>query len=179
MQHDYNGAGRWSRAAILARYGELARRLRIEAPADLRPLEVTAAGERWIYPVMMRVIEGIERGDAACVELGIAFIEEDSPFPFGRVLKSNTARALRRAALTPEQQERIRRRVVAMLVAGNTPREYREYAKLVRRIGVGNWWAQAEGRLNLTSPYVRRYYNYFKQHVLGNEPSAAAPNPAT
>ncbi|MDY3558536.1 hypothetical protein R5W23_005656 [Gemmata sp. JC673] len=178
MQHDYNGSGRWSRAALLARYAELARRLRIEPPADLCPMEVTAAGERWVYPVMMRVIEGIGRGDAACVELGIAFIEEDSPFPFGRLLKSNTARALRRAALTPEQQERIRRRVIAMLVAGKTPREYREYAKLVRRIGVGEWWAQAEGRLNLASPYVRRYYDYFKRYVVGNEPSTAAPDPA-
>jgi hypothetical protein len=43
---------------------------------------------RWVYPVM----EGIERGDKASVAVGIDFIEEDAHFPFGKTLKSNTAR---------------------------------------------------------------------------------------
>ena len=40
---------------------------------------------------MMKVIEGIEAGDLACVRLGIEFIEEDAKFPFGKTLKSNAA----------------------------------------------------------------------------------------
>jgi hypothetical protein len=122
---------------------------------------------------MERVIEGIERGDPACAELGIEFIEEDQSFPFGRILKSNAARALRRAGLTSAQQERIRKRVVAMLVAGHTPREYREYAKLARKIGLEGWWAQAEGQVNLANRYVRRYYDYFKRYALGGAESDA------
>ncbi len=108
-------------------------------------------------------------------ELGVEFIHEDRTFPFGRALKSNTARALRRAELTPEQNERIRKRVVEMLIAGNTPREYREYAKLVRRIGAGDWWARAQGRVNVSSPHVRRYYDYFRQHVVGHEARGGEP----
>ena len=45
------------------------------------------------------VIVGIEAGDKACIALGVDFVEEDRLFPFGMVLKANTARALRRAEL--------------------------------------------------------------------------------
>lgn len=127
---------------------------------------------------MDRVIKGIGQGNAACIELGVEFIQEDRTFPFGRALKSNTARALRCAGLTAEQKERIRKRVIEMLIAGNTPREYREYAKLVRRIGVGDWWARAQGQVNLSNPHVRRYYDYFRQHVVGDEARGSEPGAA-
>jgi hypothetical protein len=124
---------------------------------------------------MERVIEGIGRGDAACIELGVEFIEEDRPFPFGRILKSNAARALRRAELTAAQKERVRKRVIEMLIAGNTPREYRQYGKLVRKIGLGEWWVLAQGRLNLASPHIRRYYDYFRQYVVSSDSKNAEP----
>jgi hypothetical protein len=75
---------------------------------------------------MWKVIEGIEKGDLACAQIGVEFIEESASFAFGKILKSNTARALRRAPLTSEQKERIRRRVAEMLCAGYLPREYRQ-----------------------------------------------------
>jgi hypothetical protein len=64
---------------------------------------------------MEAVIEGIERGDTASIALGLDFIEEDAHFPFGKTLKSNTARALRRASLTAEQVLRVRKRVTNLL----------------------------------------------------------------
>ena len=51
-------------------------------------------------------------------------------FRCGKILKSNVARALRRATLMKE--ERIRRRIVSMMLAGNVPHEFREYKKLLR-----------------------------------------------
>lgn len=132
---DYNGEGRWSRVAIVARYTDYAERLGI-AIRDLSPMESAGRGRRRVYPVMYNVIDGIESGDAACVRIGIEFIEEDAKFPFGKILKSNTARALRRASLTHGQRERIRRRVLDMLRAGHVPHEFREYAKLLKKVGV-------------------------------------------
>jgi hypothetical protein len=163
--HDYNGSGRWSAEAIRARYLELARRFRIAEPSDLRPKETTCAEDRWIYPVMECVIEGIARGDCACSELGVEFIQESGSFPFGRMLKAKTARALRRAVLSPYQQESIRKRVVEMLIAGYMPPEYREYAKLAWKIGLGHWWVEAKDRVNLANKYMRRYYDYFERHA--------------
>ncbi len=49
------------------------------APRMQREGEVT-----WIYPIMDQVIAGVERGDKACIAIGIEFIEEDQHFPFPR-----------------------------------------------------------------------------------------------
>ena len=131
---DYNGKGRWSRVEILARYASYASEAGIVA-RDLSPRERSERGRHWVYPVMDKVIDGIEAGDPACVRLGIEFIEEDATFPFGKTLKSKTARVLRGALLSEEQKKRIRRRVFGLLEAGHVPHEYRDYAKLVRKIG--------------------------------------------
>lgn len=55
--------------------------------------------------------------------------------------------------------------VVYMLIAENVPREYREYAKLLRKVGLGDWWSFIEERANCDNPYVLLYYNYFQQYV--------------
>jgi hypothetical protein len=157
---DYNGPGRWTLDAIRDRYAEHARRFHVHVPNELRPREHSDSARRWVYPVMEQVIAGIELGDPACVELGIEFIEEDQRFPFGRILKANTARALRRASLKAEQVERIRDRVIGMLVAGHVPHEFREYAKLLRKIGVGDRWASVRDRLDQSNPFVMRFYEY-------------------
>src|SRR5882724_1321064 len=99
---DYNGTGRWSADELLKRYDLYVPRFGIAEPYDLSPVVHSAEGKRWIYPVMWKVIEGIEKGDLACSQIGVEFIEESLSFAFGRTLKSNTARALRRASLTSQ-----------------------------------------------------------------------------
>ena len=154
---DYNGTGCWSLQAVQERYIAYAHSLKVSPLLNLTPQMQEHDRRRWIYPVMDKVIEGIEQGDRACIEIGVEFIEEDERFPFGRIIKSNTARALRRAVLTPQQVERIRKRVVQMLIAEHIPREYREYAKLLRKVGLGDWWSLIEEQANRDNPYVIRY----------------------
>lgn len=160
---DYNGEGRWSRAGILERYRASCRDLRVAPALDLAPRETTEGEVRWVYPVMERVIEGIEAGDPACIALGLDFIHEDGHFPFGKVLKSNTARALRRARLTQGQVERVRRRVLGMLLVGHVPREFKEYAKLLRKVGLGEAWPEVEARADRSDPQVLRWLAYFRE----------------
>jgi hypothetical protein len=162
---DYNGVGFWSADEVLRRYSEYAKKYHIHTPRDLRPVTHSEGDKSWIYPVMDRVIEGIEAGDLACAEIGIEFIEEDQTFTFGRILKSNTARALRRASLTEEQKERIRKRVVGMLIAGHVPREYRQYAKLARKIGLGDWLNEIKRQVPTDKPWINRYREYFEEHA--------------
>ena len=164
---DYNGTGSWSLEAVLRRYELHARRYAVALPRNLNPPVHEENEKRWIYPVMNRVIEGIEEGDPACAEIGVEFIEESASFTFGRILKANTARALRRAPLTAEQKERIRKRVVEMLCTGYLPREFRQYAKLARKIGLGDWLSQIEREANLDNVWVQHYYKYFKEHAAG------------
>ena len=164
MVIDYNGKGFWSADQILARYALYARKYGISPLRDLQPTVHAETEKKWIYPVMDRVIEGIESGDLACAEIGVEFIEEDESFAFGRILKSNTARALRRNPLTDELKERIRKRVVEMLESGYLPREYRQYAKLARKIGLGAWLAEIKERVPTDNPWAQRYYKYFEEH---------------
>ncbi len=164
---DYNGTDSWSLGAVLQRYELYARRYGVVSLRKLNPLVHEAEGKRRIYPVMDCVIKGIEEGDPACAEIGVEFIEEGGSFPFGRILKANTARALRRAPLTAEQKERIRKRVVEMLCTGYLPREYRQYAKLARKIGLGDWLSRVEREADLNSVWVRHYYEYLKEHAAG------------
>lgn len=107
------------------------------------------------------VIEGIKQDDPACTEIGIDFICESRDFPFGMTLKSNTARALRKATMTPAQLDRVRHRIAQMLQEGHLPQEYRFYARLFRRTGLGIY---RNTLLSLT-PRGRRmakYVNYVK-----------------
>ena len=162
---DYNGTGRWSREGILTRYGEYCRALRLPPSSNLSPREHPAGEVRWVYPVMHEVIKGIEAGDPACIALGVDFIEEDQHFPFGKILKSNTARALRRSPLSAPQVTRIRNRVTTMLLAGQVPHEFKQYAKLLSHIGVGGLWPEIEQRVPRENRYVMRWYNYLRTRL--------------
>jgi hypothetical protein len=162
IQRDYNGAGKWTVGAVRSRYTEYAARLSVERPVELSPQEHVRGEIRWVYPIMDAVIEGIKAGDTACSTIGVEFIEEDQKFPFGSNLKARTARALRQSTLSLPLIVRIRRRVTDMLKAGNTPREYREYVKLLRRVGFSELWPRIEANAPLGNKYAMRYYGYLR-----------------
>ena len=117
---DYNGAGIWSADGIGKRYRKYAEAIGTDS-LPLAPRLHAEGGRTWVYPLMEQIVDRIETGDKAAIKIGIEFIEEDDYFVFGRVLKSNTARALRRATLSQEQQIRIRERLVGMMLSGHVP----------------------------------------------------------
>ena len=159
---DYNGDGDWSKDEIIRRYAVYCRELKIAKPFDLSPIVSTEGETTWIWPLMDKVIAGIEQGDAACRRLGIEFIEQDRKFAFGKILKSNTARALRRSDLTSDEKQRVSRRIVNMLIDGNVPHEYKQYARLLKKIGVKDYWPEIEDRIDRSNGYVMKYYEYLK-----------------
>jgi hypothetical protein len=161
---NYNGVLEWSVESVQGRYRQYCRTLGVKEPNVPHSREHVEGNVRWIYPIMESVIEGIARGDLASAEIGVEFIQEDEHFVFGRVLKSNTARALRRTELTASQKDRLRTRIVRMLLDGYVPHEFHEYAKLLRHIGLRNWWPTIERDINRDNPYVMRYYRYFRLH---------------
>jgi hypothetical protein len=167
--HDYNPAGEWSVAAVHERYLRYAHALGVK-PRDLAPRTHQAASGSWTYPIVDRVVEGVRAGDLACVELAVEFIESAAHQPFGRILHANVARALRAAALTPVQVERLRQRILEMLVLGHVPHEYHEYSKLLRKIGLGPQWPDVLARVDRGNRYVMRYVNYFERHCAEKEP---------
>ncbi len=155
---DYNGKDNWSVESVQRRYREYCAALQIECCNSLDPFRAQQGEVHWIYPIMSEVIRGIEAGDVACIQLGVDFVEEDALFPFGPKLKSNTARALRRCPLNEMQKSRLRARISTMLALGKIPHEMREYAKLLRTIGVGEHWPRLERDIPRDNPYAMRFY---------------------
>lgn len=160
---DYNGAGEWSVQAVQARYRSYCEQLGIEDVPLLEPRLHKAEGKVWISPIMAEVIQGIDRGDKACIALGVDFVLELHHFAFGRKLKSSAARSLRRSPLTQEQQERLRDHVVTMLVSGIIPHEMREYNKLLRTIGVGEHWQRLDRDIPKDNPFAMRFYRILRE----------------
>ncbi len=159
---NYNRDGRWSVKTVQERYHIYCAALRIQPSRSLTPGEHTEDDVRWVYPVMNEVIRGIDENDPACVALGVDFIEEDARFPFGAALKSNTARALRRAPLSESQKIRLRERIATMLILGHAPREMREYVKLLRKVGVGEQWPRLDQEIPRDNRYSMRFYNVLR-----------------
>jgi len=174
---DYNGTGRWSAQAVVERYRDYCGKFCIPALTKLVPHTLTEGDGTWTFPIMHEVIAGVAHDDRACIAIALEFIEEEDQtfsFSFGRTLKSGVARALRRAHLSETEAERVRKRMVHMLLAESVPREFREYAKLLRHVGVGSWWPILDERIPRENPYVMRYYNYLCQYC--REPSSAKPD---
>ena len=49
-----------------------------------------------------------------------------------------------------------------MLAAGNTPREFREYARLLRKIGFADLWPRMAAAAPVGNKYAMRYHDYFR-----------------
>lgn len=136
---DYNRGEEWSPEAVALRYQTYCHEFAWPHERVLLPQVDPHDAVKRIGPIMDIVNDGIKAGDAACTEIGIDFICDSRSFPFGMTLKSNTARALRKAGLCPRQLDRIRDRVATMLLEGYLPQEYKFYTRLLRRTGLGQY----------------------------------------
>jgi hypothetical protein len=169
-----DGVGRWSCAEIAKRYRAYCGKFRCHA----RDIDFELAGTLhhelpWIMPVINQVISGIAANDPACIEIGLELIEEDAKFAFGKIMKASAANALRRASLSEAQKERVRARVVSLLARGLVPHEMREYARLMKRIGLGSHGATLGDQLRHWSetgqaaPHAQRFVRYLLDLKLG------------
>jgi len=41
-----------------------------------------------------------------------------------------------------------------------------EYVKLLRNVGIGQWWSGLNEHVDHSNPHVMRFYNYLKEHVV-------------
>lgn len=155
---DYNGEGRWSRDEIERRFRSYAKAFGTTVK-DINPRIYEEGSTTWIYPLIEDAIVGIKQGDRACIELGVELIEDSDSMPFGKILKSNTAKALRHSAghLSEDHRRRIRKRVADMLIELYMPREFVQYVKLARTVGFAEEIERVRSEADLTNRWVRHY----------------------
>ncbi|MGE0487576.1 MAG: hypothetical protein AB7S38_00025 [Vulcanimicrobiota bacterium] len=150
----------WTFEAVAQRYHDYCRRYRVK----WSPVEVQAyyRERRWLTGILRPLILRAKQGDLAAAEVCIELMEEDRGLAFGCILKSNIPRAISKCALTPYQQDRIRQRVLDMLTRGYLPKEFRQYAWLVRKLGLltsPEWQARLD-QVDDSNPWAAWYIQY-------------------
>jgi hypothetical protein len=160
----------WTIAAVRERYRRYCRQLGTH-PRDLTT-RYPDPDPRWLNQTMRLIMDGIARHDPACVMVGIDLVEEDRSLPWGRLLKSDMARALRQhARLTEPDKARLRNRFTDMLLRGYLPREYKEYAKLFRKIGLDGHAQIIERQADQSNRFIRRWCWYLLQDHTAPRPT--------
>ena len=87
--------------------------------------------------VAQNLIKAIEKADPLAIEDGCALIALDPHLPFGKSIKNNIARALRRVTdyCLSSDRNRVVRTTANLLSLEFCPRETEDYCKLVRKFG--------------------------------------------
>jgi hypothetical protein len=154
---DYNPAGKWSVASVTARYAALRVQLGGTSDFALQPRVYTnPGGMTWIYNIMEGVADGVQRGDQACIELAIGYIEDNIMASYTGYIRERMARSLRRAPLSKSQQTRLANVFLSQLISGNLHKEYREYIRLFRTMGVADFRTTIEKQRASAKAYIRR-----------------------
>ena len=84
-----------------------------------------------------KVAQAIKQGDRSAVFLGYSLLMEDPHLPFGKILKSNLARALKRhiELLTEQEKISLAGKTATLLSLQFCPREVEDYCRLVKKMG--------------------------------------------
>jgi hypothetical protein len=84
-----------------------------------------------------KVAQSIKQGDRSAVVLGYSLLMKDPHLPFGKILKSNLARALKRHTelLTKQEKVGLAGKTATLLSLQYCPREVEDYCRLVKKMG--------------------------------------------
>lgn len=86
---------------------------------------------------LTQVAKAIKRGDRPAVILAYRLLMEDPRLPFGKLIKSNLARALKQRPelLTEHEKLDLSGKTAALLSLPYCPREVEDYCRLVKKMG--------------------------------------------
>lgn len=115
---------------------ELEAVLRIDLSGYVMEIPVTHAGIR-LGRAMDKVAQAIRQGDRSAVIVGYQIIIHDPHLPFGKIIKSNFARALKRHidCLTMQEKMCLASKTAELLSLPFCPREVEDYCRLVKKMG--------------------------------------------
>jgi len=90
----------------------------------------------WVSELFASVKRAVACGDRQAMSLACEFIHRDPKLPFGKLIKSDLARELRRhsGALVESERKQLVAATVRLLALPYAPRELEDYAKLLRKL---------------------------------------------
>ena len=157
MKIDYNPEGKWSVESVKTRYRELSLSLGGVAGFQPEPRKHTnQRGASWTYNIMESVVDGIRLGDMACIQLSIEYIHDGEMGSTTGYIRERMARALRNASLTKNQKAELAKIFLGMLESDKIYKEFKEYTRLFKRIGVAHYAEEIERFKKSNKQYIRR-----------------------
>lgn len=158
MEINYNGEGKWSAESVIGRYRKLS--LDVGGVGGFEPeprTYVNYNGAKWIYNIMDSVVDGVQLGDKACIELSIDYINDCPMDPTTGYIRERMARSLKQSELLSiEQEKRLANIFICQLERGKIYKEFREYGKLFKKIGIEDYRNRIEVLQQSKKDYVSR-----------------------
>lgn len=118
----------------------------------------------WVSSVFENLRDSVALGNEEAIEIACIFIEYDPTWlPFGKLIKSNLARALKK--VVPKIVTMNRRKIIIvtlkLLQEKYTPRELEDYAKLVKKFPSSEYIDLVDAFVPLSKKacHVQRYLN--------------------
>jgi hypothetical protein len=135
----YHGVPRgWGAKQIVAEHARLGGTFDLTGPEATEPGAPAWLPERYSWlqyrQMLRRVGEGIFQGDAACVEIAVRYIVLRYIGSYSGFLPQMLARRLKHATLNEDQRRRLCSHFAQLVIDGERTDEFREYAKLWRKI---------------------------------------------
>ena len=154
---NYNPEGKWSTESVKKRYWEQSVSLGGVSGFEPTPKTYTNFnGCTWVYNVMESVIDGVQLGDFTCVQLCIDYINDDVKAPTTGYTKERMARALRHASLSDKQKKELSEIFIKQLESGKIYKEYREYIRLFKIIGVTPYKEKIQKCIKGQQEFIKR-----------------------
>ena len=113
-------------------------------------------GATWIYSIMDAVADGIQLEDRACIELSVEYIKDNIMESTTGYIRERMARSLRHVTLSKDQKERLALSFMTQLEQQTLHKEFREYIRLFKTIGVEPYRKIIEKYLNSKKEFIRR-----------------------
>jgi hypothetical protein len=100
----------------------------------------------WIDGLFREIQLSIRSSDKMAIELACEFILKDPFLPFGKLIKSNLARELKKnfGIIPKKERSKIISTALKLLAMDFAPRELEDYAKLVAKFPKEEWFDDLE-----------------------------------
>lgn len=153
--YDYNPPGKWSVALVQQRYAQLCDKFGTIEGFELQCRTYTNyQGASWIYNIMQSVVDGLQLGCKACIELSVQYIEDSPMSPHSGYIRERMARALRHVDLSDSQKLRLSEIFMLQLKSHGLKKEFREYIRLFKIIGIEPYRKAIEKHRHSSYQYI-------------------------
>ncbi|VAW71131.1 hypothetical protein MNBD_GAMMA10-1649 [hydrothermal vent metagenome] len=154
---NYNPEGKWSVKNVQKRYNDLAKRYKIKNQVTPMPCTHTNKdGFTWVYNIMDSIAKNLEINDKAYTQLAIEYIADNVMGSTTGYIRETLARKLRRVDLSENQKLMLINIFLVQLKSGKILKEYKEYIRLFKLIGVKPYTVEIEACLNSKKNYIKR-----------------------